>query len=280
MKTSLLMVAIVACSSTAWKTRVPLDTEKVTKEGLVEVTGLGIDPFARVPKARYRVSFTTTTLSAGVAPDCVETIEGVCVTRYCELPLPDAGPRDSGVVHDSPGRIDFAAATFDGGGIGFASSLSETQDFYMMRPVAEPDLWVISTAGDVVPAIDKAPLFAMAPIEVITPTCDESTGCGELQLRDDLKVTWADGGTGRVQVKLETRSDGDDFTTTISVACDYRAVDHEAVVPKSVLAHFEASTGTLSIEAGRTTKFSAGDYRVTFTSHVPAVSGTVKLVAP
>ncbi len=37
MKTSWLMVAGVACSSTAWKTRVPVDIEKVTKEGLVDL---------------------------------------------------------------------------------------------------------------------------------------------------------------------------------------------------------------------------------------------------
>ncbi len=274
-------MVIAACSSsTAWKTRVPVDKEEVTQEGLIEVTQLGIDPLANVPKARFRASFTTTTVSAGVAPDCVDTIEGNCVTTYCELPLPDAGTRDSGVVRDSAGRIDFAAATFDGGVIGFVSTIAETQEFYLMRPVAEPDLWVVSAVGDVVPAIDQAPLFAMAPIEVIAPPCDEKNECGDLRLGNDLKVKWADGGTGQVRVKLETRTDGDEFTTALRVVCSYRAVDHEAVVPKSVLRRFDASSGTLSIEAGRTTKFSAGKYRVTFTSHEPAVSGTVKLIVP
>lgn len=274
------MLVIAACgSSTAWKTRVPVDQEKVTKEGLVEVTALGIDPFAGVPKARLRASFTTTTLSAGVAPDCVETTEGKCVTTYCELPRPDAGARDSGVVRDSAGRIDFAAATFDGGVIGFVSTIAETQEFYLMRPLAEPDVWVVSAEGDVVPAIDKVLLFATEPIEVITPTCDASA-CGDLRLDSDLTVKWADGGTDRVQVKLETRTDGDKFTTTVSVACSYPALEHGAVVPRSVLRRFDASTGAFSIEAGRTIKFSAGAYRVIYKSRVPAVSGTMKLVGP
>ena len=273
------MLVVAACSGdTAWKTRIPLATERVTSEGLIEVTQLGIDPLARVPKARFHASFTTTTLPAGVAPDCVETLEGACVTRYCELPLPDAGARDSGVVRHSAGRIDFAAATLDGGIIGFVSTTAATQEFYLMRPVAEPDLWVFSTVGDVVPAIDRASLFTMAPIEVISPTCNEKNECDDLRLDRDLKVEWADGGTGKVQVTLETRTTGTEFITTLSVACTSLALDHTALVPKSILHRFEASTGTLSIEAGRTTRVSAGRYPVMFKSHVPAISGTVKFV--
>lgn len=281
-KTSLVVMLVAACSSSpSWKARVPVDKEKVTQEGLIEVTALGSDPVAKVPKARLHALFTTTTLAAGVAPDCVDTIDDRCVTTYCELPLPDAGAPDSGaVVRDSAGRIDLAAATFDGGVIGFVSTTAHTQDFYVMRPVAEPDVWVVSAVGDVVPAIDKELLFAMAPIEVTEPTCDEKNECGYLRLDRDFEVAWAGEGTGHVKVKLDTRTDGDEFTATVSVACTYRAGDHKAVVPESVLRRFDASTATLSIEAGRTTKFSAGAYRVTFTNRVPALSGTVTLIPP
>jgi len=208
-------------------------------------------------------TFATETVTTG-NPNCTQSTVDGCLVAQCAI-------SDGGTVslmHASAGTLTIGGTLIDGGislaydGMGYGLA-------FMQRAWSGGESVTLSATGATVPAFSAMSLIAPADVAVTSPAC-ASFDCGAISRTEGLTVSWSGASSG---VSAGIESSGPAYF--VSITCPLTT--NPSTISAAVLAHVGATDAgflnTFSLNASSSTRFTAGDYSVTFIAGGSGVTG-------
>jgi len=197
---------------------------------------------------------------SGSTTSCSYDLIGGCHVYDCDLTGPQPGPvtlryASAGTVSITGGATTYSMSVAAGG----YTSVSSQQLLYGSGTV----LTASSTGGEVPAFSGKSLTIPSTSFAVSTPTLATSTL--SLSRSAALPLAWS-GATGRtVYVNVSTTEDD---IRSVSVACEFPGTPGTATIPAAAMSKLLATSaavdGYFSMRAPIETKFTSGDWAVTF----------------